>query len=80
MKNMKRSERRHQAKTKFERRIKVWASGESVQAKEEIRKGKSLKFLHHTSTPCSCKGMCAYLKYERTPKWKWKILKRTIIE
>lgn len=39
--------------------------------KNKARTGEFWTFLKWTSTPCSC-WMCAYKKYDRTPKYKIK--------
>lgn len=85
MKNYKRALRRWKEKCKFEKRIRIWApTGHSQyfsdkeqgfvempceEIRDKIRKGEMWNFLKWTSTPCSCGG-CAYLKYERVPKFK----------
>ena len=81
MKNHKRGLRRKIAHHKFERRLKIWikpgdwhndwcniGGSELDKARDEIRNGSGWFFLNHTSTPCSCLGMCAYYKYERVQK------------
>ena len=75
MKNYKRAQRRKKAHFKFEKRIKIWTQGSyfgrgySLEDElEKIRIGQEMTFLRSTSTPCSCPGMCAYLKYKRVQK------------
>ena len=86
MKNMKRAERRHKSKSKFERRLRIWVrqgmyddtydhinrlGGHEIEKyKDRIRNGEQWLFLRHTSTPCSC-DMCSYPKYERQQKQYW---------
>jgi hypothetical protein len=77
MKNMKRSERRHQQWVVFKRRLKLWGVWYDTDPtdylylpsgnRESALKGETHCFLKDTSTPCSC-YMCSYPKYERTPK------------
>lgn len=80
MKNYKRALRRWKQKCKFEKRIRIWAPANqhqyfgyeeisSAEMRDKIRNGEQWNFLKWTSTPCSCGG-CAYLKYERVPKFK----------
>ena len=77
MKNMKRSERRHQQWVVFKRRLKLWGVWYDTSPdeypyspsgnRESALKGETHCFLKDTSTPCSC-YMCSYPKYERDKK------------
>ncbi len=63
-----RAYRRHKARVKFKKRLKIWFSGwNSKTGKQERNRaidGTGWTFLRSTSTPCSCDG-CRYPIFQR---------------
>lgn len=75
MKETKRALRRHQFRTKFEQRIKVWfkdsyyyGDGSAEESIARVRKGERSNWVRTTGTPCSCWGCSGSTKFVREQK------------